>query len=509
MKSRLLYLLLLSLAFLSACSSSPSKSVEPSIPETTSEQTTSETTSATSETEATSSKEETTSQQSLDYSRDPRDESLIGNQKYLDYIGGIDDVWEHYRGDGVTIAVIDTDFDVTHSEFFYEDGRSKILESSASFVSSAGKVTKTVGRDKMTYGGQSHGTFCAAMAAASVTGQGTVGVAPNADLLLLKTDARPLSICEAFRYAAEEGAKVITISIGSYADGIGDLDRQGADLTTVFEEAVGYAYQKGCVICSAGGNGGEDGRPTEYTYPGATTHVIGCGGLADESRNALWSGSSYNSSPAYQFIDVCAPAHNLYNACSYTNQGQTYLYDGGWNGTSFASPQVAGAAALYFQKNPNATNADFERDLYASCDKVDPVANTGYGALNVARLLGLEQKQKTIYFQDASWWRADGARSSLFAWNQAGTLGNADFPGVVMDKVSTGLWRATVDGSKFDFLLFVRVGSTDLSDWGAKTMDLPVCAFSKKRNLYTISSTSASWVSDGKTVKGSFSHYGA
>jgi hypothetical protein len=78
-----------------------------------------------------------------------------------------------------------------------------------------------------------------------------------------------------------------------------------------------------------------------------------------------------------------------------------------------------------------------------------------------------------------------------------------------MDKVSTGLWKTTVDGSKFDFLLFARVAATSMEDWNAKTMDLPVCAFSKKRNLYTISSTSASWVSEGKTVKGSFSHYGA
>ena len=510
MKPRVILLPLLCLSFLSACTS-PQKGSQP-IPSSedtsvlSSDTSAEDTSIATSENTSVSSSEDSSPSGPMEYARDPRDESQAANQTWLDYIGGIDDAWEHYRGDGVTIAVIDTDFDCSHSEFKNEDGSSKISPLSASFSASGTKVTTTVGPN-WTYGGESHGTFCAAMAAASCTGQGTVGVAPNAGLMLLKTDARPLSICEAFRYAADNGARVITISIGSYADGGGDLDRQGADLTTVFNDSVAYAYNKGVVVCSAAGNGGLESRPTEYTYPGATPLVIGCAGLADASRNSLWSGTSYNSSSSYQFCDVFAPAENMYNACSYVDQGTKYLYDGGWNGTSFASPQVAGAAALYFQKNPTATNADFERDLYASCDKVDPAANTGHGALNIARLLGVEQKQKIIYFQDASWWRSDSARSSLFAWNQAGTVGNADYPGVVMTKVSTGLWRATIDGSRFDYMMFVRVGASSMEDWGAKTVDIPVCSFSSKRNLYTISSTSAAWTSQGKLVQGNFSHY--
>ena len=328
-----------------------------------------------------SSSSETTSQEK--YTSDPKKEPKYSQQKYLNYIGDINSVWKKYRGDGTTIALIDAGFKGNHEDFTFEDGSSKVSDKSASFTTSGNSTTVSVGISKVDAGEESHGTFCAGVAAAGINGKGVVGIAPNAKLLLLKTDLKPKSIARAFRYAADNGATVVSISIGSYYDYNGDLVNDGSDLGTVFDAPVKYCYDKNIPVISAGGNGGLDGMPTEYTFPGCVDNVIGVGGLAANSSTKVWSGSSYNSSPEWQSIDVFAPAENMYGCCNYGGK----KYDGGWNGTSFAAPQVAGMAALYFEKNPKATAKQFETDLYNCCHKIDNSGHYGYGAVDVGKLM--------------------------------------------------------------------------------------------------------------------------
>ncbi len=339
--------------------------------------------------EDTSSQEMTSSQSSSEtssekeYTSDPKKEPGYKQQKYLNYIGDINSVWKKYRGEGTTIALIDAGFKANHEDFTFEDGTSKVSDKSASFTTSGNNTTVSVGINKVDAGEESHGTFCAGVAAAGINNKGVVGIAPNAKLLLLKTDCKPKSIAKAFRYAADNGATVVSISIGSYYTYDGDLVNDGSDLGTVFDAPVKYCYDKNIPVISAGGNGGLDNMPTEYTFPGCVDNVIGVGGLAANSSTKVWSGSSYNSSPEWQSIDVFAPAENMYGCCNYGGK----KYDGGWNGTSFAAPQVAGMAALYFEKNPTATAKQFENDLYGSCHKIDNSGHYGYGAVDVGKLL--------------------------------------------------------------------------------------------------------------------------
>ena len=434
---------------------------------------------------------------------DPTKESLYSKQEYLNFVGGVDAIWKNYLGDGQTIAVIDTGFDVGHSEFRNSDGSSKVSPKSARFHHEGGAVAIDVGVEyaKMT-NGDSHGTFCAAVAAASATGEGTVGIAPNADLLLLATDSKPRSICEAFRYAADHGARIITISIGSYSDYEGDLQNDGSDLTSVFGPSLEYAYKKGVVICSAGGNGGLY-RPVEYTYPGACDYVIGVGGLAKNSRTAIWSESSRNSEKAYQFCDVFAPSENMFNACNFTRDGKQYLYDGGWNGTSFASPIVAGAAALYFQKHPTHTNQDFERALYNTANSLGGNAG-GYGAINIQALMGYdapEGAEVEIAFESASWWDADGAATRLFAWSRARSVFAQTLSKSKSPKGSLQLWAFNVDATLFDYLVFIRVSPND-EMWGAETVSLNLEDFRGGSLFYSIKDSSPAWLSDNQRAVG-------
>ena len=394
------------------------------------------------------------------YESNPMNEPLIYRQHYLNHIGDIFSTWKKYRGKGVTIAVIDEGFESEHEDFTFADGTSKVSDKSAYFYVSGNTVKKEVGIKKVKAGEASHGTFCAGVAAAGLNGKGVIGIAPEANLLLLKTDLKPKSIVEAFKYAADNGAKVITISIGSYADGTGDL-KDKTDLTTIFNEPVKYCTDKGIVVCSAAGNGGptESNRPTEFTYPGGAVGVIGVGGLAANSSDTIWSGSSYNQSKNKQFCDVFAPSEGMYGCANYGN----VKYDGGykddehkykWNGTSFASPIVAGMAALYFEKYPDRGVTEFERDLYDSCQNMVttglPLGATGNGRVDVGKLLDTECDEEITINVTYS-----GSTLYAFSWNNEGTeaLDDKEWPGKKLTK-KNNVFSVTIDASKYQNVIF-------------------------------------------------------
>lgn len=414
----------------------------------------------------------------LGYKDDPMLEPMIGRQYYLNHIGDIYSCWNKYRGDGVTIAVIDVGFNPYHEDFYYKDNTSKISPLSASFSLEDGRVVTDVGVDRVAVKEESHGTICAGVAAAAVNGKGIAGVAPNAGLMLLKTDANPKSVAQAFYYAADNGAKVISISIGSYANGAGgDLLDDGSDLPTVFEAPVAYCYDRNIPVISAAGNGGLY-MPYEYTFPGATTHVIGVGGLAANSSGEIWDESSRNSSLQYQFCDVFAPSDMIYGLANHGGK----QYDSGYKGTSFSAPQVAGLAALYFQKNPRKTCADFENDLFNTCHKITTSSlasanQLGYGRVDAGKLLG-EISTATIHVQASS-----KSYSSLYcyAWNLEKEKENHAWPGLAMNKVGN-TFSIDIDSSQYDSLIFTASGS------GPQSVDLMVSSFQSGDIIYSLSS---------------------
>lgn len=399
-------------------------------------------------------------------------EQYISRQYYLNHIGDIYSTWSKgYTGKGVKVAVIDVGFNPYH-----EDLRvlSKVDPLSASFTTTGDTTTTEVGIDKVVNMAESHGTFCAGIVGASFDENGVIGIAYNSQLLLLKTDAKPKSIAKAFKYAADNGAKVITISIGSYYNYDGDLVNDGSDLSTVFNEPVQYCIDKGTVVISAGGNGGKT-SPNEYTWPGATPNVIGVGALEKNSSGEIWDGSSYNSSKEYQFIDVFAPGSGMFGCCHYDDK----KYDGGWNGTSFASPIVAGIAALYFEKYPTASVAKFTEDLFNTCtpitdSKIATEDQLGYGAVNVSKLLNI-QPLGSFQLKVRSNWDEVYA----YIWDTRRQVEAAPWPGVKLTKGENNYFTYTVDPSLYDNLLFTK------SSNGPQTVDLLVSSF-KDNNTYDI-----------------------
>ena len=325
----------------------------------------------------------------------------------------IEDVWNAYRGDGTTIAIIDTGIDYNHPDFKFADGTSKILDTSRYYYINNNQVTYNQygvagttnynfldhGWDSSTNSLNSHGTNVASSAASAINGNGgTVGIAPNAKILALKTDMNLTSIYYAIQYAVDQGVDVINMSLGAYAesfvDGNGVSQTGYASTASYLTTVINNAYNKGIIVVAAAGNE----KTTVNSYPACNTHVIGVGALASGSYSKA-SFSNYNPSTSTQStvnvnVDLSAPGYvyqadetATYKNSTISNRTNTFKNT---QGTSFASPIVAGAACLWKQKNPSGTPSQFESALYAACDDIGSTGwdtTFGHGALNIKKLL--------------------------------------------------------------------------------------------------------------------------
>ncbi|MGE3539867.1 MAG: S8 family serine peptidase [Candidatus Tectimicrobiota bacterium] len=259
--------------------------------------------------------------------------------------------WDISTGSAqVVVAVIDSGIDPAHADL-----ASKLLPG-YSFLTNT-----TDARDVLGHGTAVSGT--AGAIAGNLTG--VAGVAwqnPVLPLVVLDSTnyATYANIAAAIMYAADHGAKVMNISIG------------GSSYSSTLQSAVDYAWNKGAVIVASAMNNGS----STPMYPAALEHVMAVS--ATTSSDLLASFSNYGN-----WIDVAAPGASIYT----TNRGGGYGY---WNGTSFASPIVAGLAALVFAVQPNLTNTQVVDLIRQNSDDLGPAGydpSFGYGRVNVYKTL--------------------------------------------------------------------------------------------------------------------------
>ena len=255
---------------------------------------------------------------------------------------------------------------------------------------------------------EGHGTFIAGEIAANLDGQGIVGMAYTAQLLIAKVVKPDGSIpldaeAAAIRWAANSGARVINLSLG----GVRDPVHPNRDTYSAAEaSAVAYAYAKGALLVAAVGNGDEAfTQPWPYaSYPAALPHVIGVSALTRTGNVPDYS----NRDPV--FNDLSAPGSGIFSTMPLAITAQRPLCtDQGFSdcgtddyrnpeGTSFAAPQVSAAAAILFATAPSLTNSEAAALLEHSADDVnaetgcprcaigrDPLS--GWGRLDVANAL--------------------------------------------------------------------------------------------------------------------------
>jgi subtilisin family serine protease len=263
------------------------------------------------------------------------------------------DAWDYTIGTpGTIVAVLDSGVSVSHPDL---QGR---LLAGYDFVNSDADATDDFG----------HGTAVAgAIAATGNNGLGAAGVAFGCRVLPVKVMgptgyAYYSAVAEGIRYAVDNGARVINISIAGDAP------------SATLQGAIDYAWGSNVVVVAAAGNNAN----SIPLYPAACDHVVSVG--ATDETDLLASFSSYGSQ-----VRLTAPGNGIW-----TTQRSAEEPFGPWRGTSFASPLVAGAAALLASAKPELSNADIVSLLEESAEDFGPTGRDdvyGFGRVNVLQAL--------------------------------------------------------------------------------------------------------------------------
>lgn len=233
---------------------------------------------------------------------------------------GAERAWEYACGEGVTVAVVDTGV-ACYDEAGFMKGTDLAGTACVPGYNFVGK--NTVAADD-----QGHGTHVAGTIAQTTNnGVGVAGLAHCAKLMPVKVLSRQgwgtmADVAEGIRWAADHGAQVVNLSLGAPIK------------SKVVENAVKYAHGKGVVVVAAAGNSGKS-----VGYPAAYSEAIAVS-ATDRNDNIAWF-SSRGPEVAIGAPGVAVTQQTICDAGK--NKCEQW---GVFNGTSMASPHVAGAAAL-------------------------------------------------------------------------------------------------------------------------------------------------------------------
>ena len=256
----------------------------------------------------------------------------------------------------VVVAVIDSGLDMTHVDgpryFWTNPGEipgNKIDDDGNGYIDDI-HGWNFVSENNNLRDDNGHGTFVTGIIAAKTNnGEGIAGINPGAQIMVLKAadrdgESQSLSIYRAIRYAADNGAMVINISLGK--KGVSRLEQLG----------VNYAHARGCVVVVAAGN---QGNPIEECGPSGLRRAFSIAAIDMNGKRRV--NSNYGANVA-----LAAPGESIYSLTSKFGKrdGQiTPLLPTKYHrlsGTSFSAPFVAGTASLLLAKNPRLTNKEIE-----------------------------------------------------------------------------------------------------------------------------------------------------
>ncbi|TDD68633.1 hypothetical protein E1262_15405 [Jiangella aurantiaca] len=286
---------------------------------------------------------------------------------------GAPDAWAAgYDGDGVTVAVLDTGVDAGHPDL-------------AGQVTATRNFTDTAADPAVVTDGHGHGTHVAATVAGTGNAAGGhPGVAPGADLMIGKvlTDGGEglLSwVIDGMEWAAHNGADVVNLSLSAPAT-------DGTDPGSLAVDAL--SEQTGTLFVIAAGN---DGRNLAVGTPGAAGSALTVGAVDDSDTLADFSNRGPRRGDAAIKPNITAPGVGVVAARAAGTSMGTPVSDlhTSANGTSMATPHVAGAAALLAQAHPDWGQREL-RDALASTATPGEYTpfQQGAGRMDVTRAIG-------------------------------------------------------------------------------------------------------------------------
>ncbi|MFE6053424.1 S8 family serine peptidase [Kitasatospora sp. NPDC056446] len=272
------------------------------------------------------------------------------------------EMWKISKGQGITVAVIDSGFKLDHPDLAGQFLPGKDFSGSPGGVGSFS---------------DGHGTGMASLIAGTgkgMEGAGAQGLAPGVKILPLKINTGSVGslvstdfldqIGQGITYAIEQGAKVVNIS-----QGISAVTAFPADVAKL-NQVIATAKEKGVLVFSSVGNEGQKGNPVEY--PGALPGVVGVG-ASDQNGNV-----TAESERGSQVVLV-APGVDMIAGCT-SSTGYCKSH-----GTSDSSALVSASAALVWSAHPSWTANQVLRVLINTAGKpasgADRTDTAGYGAV--------------------------------------------------------------------------------------------------------------------------------
>ncbi|ODR81689.1 hypothetical protein BG842_20585 [Haladaptatus sp. W1] len=262
-------------------------------------------------------------------------------------------------GDGITVGVLDTGINQSHPDL----QGSVVLE-------------RDFTGQGITYDTMGHGTHVAGIIAGDGTASGGqyVGMAPNASLI----DARVCQdrgcytsdVIDGLEYAVDNGADVVSISIGGTAVNSRANDR--------YADAMAYADSRDVPVVVAAGNSGPEYSTVES--PGIHRNVITVG--ASDKTGGIASFSSRGPTPVGRYLkpDVVAPGV-LVTSANASSDGYVSM-----SGTSMATPVVSGTVALMLDEHPSWSADRIKNTLVSTADPLgtQDVYTQGAGRINAS-----------------------------------------------------------------------------------------------------------------------------
>jgi serine protease len=303
----------------------------------------------------------------------------------------VESAWDETKGSGITVAVIDTGISPV------PDLKDTQFVNGYDFVNDRIEAFDDAG----------HGTHVAGTIAQSTNnGYGVAGIAYEASLMPLKVlgasgGGTVADIAEAIRFAADNEADVINMSLG------------GAGESKLMEEAINYAHQKGVVLVGAAGNANQNSA----SYPARYPHVIGVAALDSAGIKAPYSNFGAG-------VDISAPGGSevgkILQETIDPETGEPVFI--GYQGTSMAAPHVAGVAALV--KASGITEPDEVLRVLKQSARVvqeDPLNHFGAGHLDASEAVKLALRGQITFRDFFRWVRDNGYLNPRF-WIDGGTI---------------------------------------------------------------------------------------
>ncbi len=316
------------------------------------------------------------------------------------------EAWKKVTGSKkMIVAVIDTGVDYTHEDLagnlWHNPGEianNQIDDDKNGFIDDvigwdfAGNTNKPYDVTSSTFqmflggGNPGHGTHCAGnVGAVGNNSKGISGASPNVSIMALrflneKGQGSTATAVKAINYAVANGAKILSNSWGSEGDDPREDNR-------ALKSAITNALDHNVLFVAAAGNGhsgkGYDndtdprpGVPASYDI----ANIISVAAIDKDDKLGSFSNWGHKT------VDVAAPGVKIYSTMTRNRYGDTVAFGIPWDGTSMATPHVAGAAALVWAAHPNYSALDVKKALLSTVTKISSMdgKSTSGGKINLA-----------------------------------------------------------------------------------------------------------------------------